>query len=270
MKISVIIPSYQPRDYIYKCLDSISNQTLFSGRFEVIIILNGEKEPYFSAIHEYIENFKNIRCVYNPIKGVSSARNLGLDLSTNSEYIVFIDDDDYISNNYLEVLLNTIMNSNASIVQSNLKCDNNNKITEDYISDAFERLNNKNYNAFYFRNLLSTVWGKIYKKEIIDKIRFRENFKIAEDALFIFEVSKNIKNIILTNENCIYYRNIREGSAIRSYRSPKTIFIDFFNKIVAFTSIYIKSPLKYSFIFYFSRLLAVAKVLFIELRIIKS
>lgn len=264
MNISVIIPSYQPKDYIYKCIDSLSVQSLSKTKFEVIIVLNGEKDPYFSDISYYIKNLDNFKCVYNPIKGVSSARNLGLDLSKNATYIVFIDDDDYVSNNYLEVLFDSIKKSSSSIAQSNVKCDDSGLILEDYISKAYIRLKNKNYTLLSFRNFYSTIWGKIYDRRVINNIRFKENFKIAEDALFLFEISKNISNFVLTDDDCIYYRNIRIGSTIRSHLTTKTIIKNYINKIYTFSEIYFKSPLKYNFYFYLSRLVAITKVLIID------
>lgn len=54
MKISVIIPSYKPRDYLFECLDSLSCQTFPHDEFEVVLILNGCKEPYISTINSYL------------------------------------------------------------------------------------------------------------------------------------------------------------------------------------------------------------------------
>lgn len=268
MLISVIVPTYHPQEYIYKCIDSIRKQTISVDKFRVIIVLNGDKEPYFSNISEYIKPDKNFICVYNTIKGVSAARNLGLDIANESDYIVFIDDDDYISEVYLENLYETIIIENADVVQANFKNDINGKLYDDYISLAYTKLQNKNkkYNIFYYRNFFSSVCAKIYSREVIGEFRFREDIKIAEDSIFLFAISKHIKTFKLADKTAIYYRNVREGSAIRSYRSKKEIIKNYFKKIKVFTKIYFSKPIEYNLMFYFSRLMAITKVLFVELK----
>ena len=83
MKISVIIPTYKPKNYLWECLDSISNQTLQKQDYEVIIILNGSLDPWMNLIAAYIEdNMKevNVRFIHTEKSGVSNARNMALDL----------------------------------------------------------------------------------------------------------------------------------------------------------------------------------------------
>ena len=58
MEISVIIPTYKPDYYIWECLDSVKEQTLNKNSFEVLIILNGEKEPHYNNILNYIRKYK--------------------------------------------------------------------------------------------------------------------------------------------------------------------------------------------------------------------
>ena len=83
MKISVIIPTYKPQEYLWKCLDSLDRQTLSNDNFEVILVLNGCKEPYYSQIKNYIakRNDLNIIFIQTDEGGVSNARNKGLDIA---------------------------------------------------------------------------------------------------------------------------------------------------------------------------------------------
>ena len=104
-KISVIIPTYAPKDYIWECLDSFENQTLPKEEFEVILVLNGEKEPYESLIRKKLTTYSfNSTLLYSTPNGVSRARNLGMEKAQGT-YICFIDDDDWVSDNFLEELL---------------------------------------------------------------------------------------------------------------------------------------------------------------------
>ena len=102
-RISVVIPTYKPGAYIWECLDSLGRQTLSKEEFEVIIVLNGEKEPYFSQIEDYVRQHEgelNMRLLYSEKSGVSNARNMGID-EARGEYLTFIDDDDWVTDNYL-------------------------------------------------------------------------------------------------------------------------------------------------------------------------
>ena len=95
--ISVIIPTYKPKAYLWECLDSIANQTISSQNYEVIIVLNGCTEPWAGELEKYISSNMsglNVNFVNCEEGGVSNARNIALNLA-KGEYITFIDDDDY-------------------------------------------------------------------------------------------------------------------------------------------------------------------------------
>ena len=96
MKISVIIPTYKPQDYIWECLDSLIKQTFSCDDFEIILVLNGCNNPWQENIEKYVEkNMRgmNVQFFISEMAGVSNARNLGLD-NAKGEYVTFIDDDD--------------------------------------------------------------------------------------------------------------------------------------------------------------------------------
>ena len=105
MKISVIIPSYKPKGYLWECLESLYNQTFPSNDFEILLVLNGCCEPYKSQIEEFLKgkDMCNVCLIQTNQLGVSNARNIGLDRA-KGDYITFIDDDDYVSPSYLEEL----------------------------------------------------------------------------------------------------------------------------------------------------------------------
>ena len=92
MRISVIIPSYRPEEYLYECLEAIINQTLNQNEFETLVVLNGCKEPYFEQIQKYINvHSSNIRLIQTDVPGVSNARNIGIE-AAKGEYLTFVDD----------------------------------------------------------------------------------------------------------------------------------------------------------------------------------
>ena len=106
MKISVIIPTYKPQDYLWECLNSLVAQTFPKEDFEVILVLNGCCEPWKSNIQQYIDarmQGMNVNYIQTDEGGVSNARNIALDFA-KGDYVTFIDDDDLISPTYLEEL----------------------------------------------------------------------------------------------------------------------------------------------------------------------
>lgn len=217
MDISIIIPTYKPGTYLKDCLDSINTQTINKKHFEVIIVLNGLIEPYFEYINELTKTYDfHAAVIATEISGVSNARNLGLSRA-QGKYVCFIDDDDKISPTYLEDLYSKA--SPNSIVASNVKAfyDNSDKLENDYISTAFEKHIHKNapLSVLQGRKFMSSSCCKIISREIIQDRRFDTNLKIGEDSVFMAKISKNIKSIVLSDSNAIYYRRLRVGSASR-------------------------------------------------------
>ena len=106
MVISVIIPTFQPKSYLKDCLNSLNKQSLSHEMFEILIVLNGKRDPYEEQIRQYISFFPTLSCrlIYYEKNGVSNARNKGLDEAIG-EYICFIDDDDMVTESYLDELL---------------------------------------------------------------------------------------------------------------------------------------------------------------------
>lgn len=261
MKISVIIPTYKPNYYIWKCLDSAKEQTLNKELFEVLIILNGEKEPYYKKILNYIEEnrLKNFKLLYTEERGVSNARNLGLEIC-KGEYIAFIDDDDYLSKNYLEGLLEqaekeTLVVSNGTYFEdeTNIEREKPWKYIEELNSDSI--LKNRKY--------FSVVWAKLIPLNIIKKIKFKKELANGEDSLFMVEISKNIKKIKSSSKTSIYFRRLRKNSANFKKRDRKEIFSSFYIQI--FYLMKLLKDKKYNKIFILIKCLATLKSLIVAI-----
>lgn len=261
--ISVILPTYKPGDYILDCLASLSRQDCPKNLFEVIIVLNGEKDPYYEFIQDALKktgDLLDVKLLYTLEKGVSNARSYGLDQSTG-EYITFLDDDDFLSQNYLSGLYETMLNQNeearnSTLVCSNLKTFDGKSYGEDYIGKAFKKCSSGGYSIVKYRQFLSGIAGKLIPKQVISKIRFKNEFSIGEDSIFLFELSKNIGKMVLTEKDVYYVRRIREGSAITSKRSAAERFSILMRLSSVYTKIYFKAPFKYNFILYSTRMLA--------------
>lgn len=263
--ISVIIPTYKPQKYLWTCLDSLMHQTFPKNDYEVILVLNGCCDPYRKEIEKYIStvlNELNINFIQTDIGGVSNARNIALDCA-KGDYITFIDDDDYVSPFYLEQLFDKASNDTVSLCYPLMFKDGTTdfkpySITGDYIRNC-----NKIRCVYYHaRKFFSGPVYKLIHRDIIGNRRFDEKFKNGEDSLFMFSISDRMRFVDFTSKDAIYYRRVRENSAVTTRRSRMEIIRNAFNMIVCYTKIYLSSPFSYSFYFYFTRLLGAVKIMF--------
>lgn len=258
IKISVIIPSYCPDDYIFECLDSVCQQSFDIHEYEILVIVNGCNEPYVTKINDYIlsKGYKNyIRVLQTDKAGVSNARNMGIDYS-KGEYLVFVDDDDIISHNYLEELLSVssrfcvgCSNSYSFTKSIDIKIDN-------FLTSAFESCQGTSFNHFRWRKFLSPPVGKLIHRDIIGVDRFPVTISRSEDSVFCLRISRKIKDMSLASESCIYYIRERVGSVTRRKRTTFQEIRALFNIELTYISVWLKHPFSYDIRFVFSRIAA--------------
>lgn len=249
--ISVIIPSYRPQHYTLECLESLKNQTLSTDEFEVIVVLNGEREPYFSMLQQAMPT--NGRLLYSPKASACSSRNMGID-NAKGEYICFIDDDDKVSHDYLKELSrhatrDVIAASNCMSLYNNGQCDAN-TYTEEYKSHAGQGLM-----PFHRpKRIFSVPWMKLIHRDIIGERRFNDQFHSGQDALLMFEISDRMSKVCFTSESALYYWRQRSDSLHQLSRMKA---LKKYSRLAwAYTKIYLRHPHDYNFFFYFTRLLA--------------
>lgn len=264
MKISVIIPTYKPDSTLFECLNSLCQQTLNKDFFEIILVLNGEKEPYYTTIKEYICN-KNIKytLLYEQEGNVSNARNIGIK-NCIGDYITFIDSDDFVSNNYLENLLNLTIQGDCLAV-SNLLCYKDGQLSKDYISYCYDKMKSgKKYRHLVTRSYFSTPVGKLLPTAIVQKYKFKKELSNGEDGLFMFELEPYLKKCSCTTKDTVYYRRISESSLSRHKFSQKEKYISVYRRLMFYFGIYLKNFHKYNFIFFCTRILATIRWFFIS------
>ena len=135
-KISIIVPVYKVEPYIHKCIDSILNQTF--KEFELILVDDGSPDNCGNICDEYAKKDNRVRVIHKENGGISSARNIGLDVS-NGEYIGFVDSDDYIKLDMYERLYNSCKVNNADIsIIGTIEVDENGKKLYEHIPDKLD------------------------------------------------------------------------------------------------------------------------------------
>lgn len=259
MKISVIIPTYKPQDYLWECLDSLAAQTFPKEEFEVLVILNGCCQPYRDQIEKYISSADpslNIKLIHTDKGGVSNARNIGLD-NSSGEFITFIDDDDFVSPEYLQELYSKAAGDTVVIARPFIFNDGCMDSIPYRSTILFESLSPAGKQSlFKTRKLMHITCIKLIPREIIGNRRYDTSFSVGEDTLMMFLLSDRIKHADFTSDKAVYYRRVREGGAVGRFNSSGSWkrAKNSFRLIGKYTAIYLSAPFRYSFVFYATRI----------------
>ena len=191
MKLSIIIPYYNTQIFTNELLGILFPQT--DNRTEIILVDDGSERPFVFFDIEW-EKIKYIR---KENGGVSSARNRGLD-EAEGEYVVFIDSDDLVTPDYIEMIFKAIEGNPDTVYISWRSIDRKlGKIIESE-KDEFNPWNR-------------CVWNRVFKKEWLNGLRFNEEMQVAEDDDFLKRLPETDKKTYISKQ--IYlYRSGREGS----------------------------------------------------------
>ena len=263
MKVSVIIPTYQPQDYLWECLDSLVAQTFPKGDFEVVLVLNGCGEPYKSRIEEYVSQRMigmHVNFIHTEEGGVSNARNVALDHATG-EFVTFLDDDDYVSPRYLELLCEKADADTISVCIPYAFKDGDASTPVPYaVRDVYEELHEKKEVRISskVRKYFSGPCMKLIPRSYIQDRRFDVRFKNGEDALFMFLISNKFKKITFANKEAVYYRRYRENSAVTRKRNRWEVIKTGLLQMGMYLTYYLRNPFGYNLNFFLTRFLAVA------------
>ena len=215
MNLSVIIPCYNVEKFVQKCVNSILAQKAFD--LEVILVNDGSKDHTLEVLERLAEEDKRVKVINHENKGLSGARNTGIAYATG-EYLMFVDADDWLENNTLEVVF-------KNFNQEDLFCFSYNRVFQNKILPRDLQLEGEFNASFIQRRIvglvgeelsdpsqadsLVTVWGKIYKTEIIknNKIAFVDT-KIYgnEDAFFNIQYLEYAVNVKVINTPLYNYR----------------------------------------------------------------
>ena len=129
LKISVVVPVFNSEKYLEKCIDSIINQTY--KNIEIILINDGSSDKSEEICNSYLKTYKNIKLINQSNSGVSVARNNGLKSSTG-DYVLFVDSDDWLEKDMLEIMVKEIDNFDIDIVRCEYFVENNPVLEDKY------------------------------------------------------------------------------------------------------------------------------------------
>lgn len=233
--ISVIIPVYNAESYLKQCLDSIISQTY--SNLEIICIDDGSLDRSRNILNAYKKLDRRFVVIYETNKGVSEARNVGLE-QIHGEYVMFVDADDWIDIDTCEKAVTAIVSADADVVMWSYVSEHRttrfskNIFPSDFVFERQEVLNklhrrcigivNEEFRRPEQADSLSSVWGKLYKSQLIRQsgVRFIDLNKIGtyEDGLFNLEIFFYVNRAVYINQCLYHYRRQQHSSVTSRYR----------------------------------------------------
>ena len=221
-KITVIVPVYNVEHYLDKCLDSLVNQTY--KNLEIIVINDGSTDNSGTICQEYARKDNRIVYIEKENGGQSEARNMGLDRMTGS-YVTFVDSDDWVEPNYVEVLYKKLLEYCADIAVGNYYSYDEKEgvfyfhiFGDSYYEKVYDNVSifENFYESQHMKNFaLICVAGKLYKADLFRDLRF-EVGKLGEDGYLNQKIYLLAEKTIYLNAGLYAYRQ-REGSSSRSW-----------------------------------------------------
>ncbi|MBZ4035788.1 glycosyltransferase [Flavobacterium sp. 17A] len=228
-KVSIVIPVYNAKDYLHDCLKSVLDQTLSDCEF--IFINDGSTDNSFEIIELYQKKDNRIKLLNQVNKGISGARNAGIEIATG-EYIGFLDNDDFLKKDFLENLYNNAKQHDLDILISKTILGRDGKYIIKYSGFDVNTIFNQDFiqdqiipNLLKVEDLFA-VWNKIYKRTFINKnnIRFPESRVIEEDNIFNIQAFNKAERVLFIDYAGYYYRDVADS------KSRQILENDYFSK----------------------------------------
>ena len=213
-RLSIIIPVYNVKPYLSEALDSVLNQTY--KNIEVILINDGSTDGSDEICISYAEQDERIRLIHQANKGLSGARNTGLDVMTG-DIVAFLDSDDAYDPDYLNRMVGAMIYEQADLVvckytnhytNDQMIFTGNEKISPNATEGSYDR--KQALCAFVDGNINTAVWNKIYKRYLWEQIRFPDGH-VYEDIDTTFRIFDLCKKVFVLNSPLYFYRQRSES-----------------------------------------------------------
>lgn len=221
-KVSIIIPVYNAFNTIDKCIDSVIKQTY--QNMEVLLINDGSKDNSIKKLKKYESKYDFIKVIDKENEGVAKTRNLGIQKATG-KYVMFMDNDDFLEENYVEIYVDEIVNKDCDVVIG-----------------GFKRVNTKGKilyenglkNTYWSRYIITAPWAKIFRRDYLieNKVEFL-SYTIGEDVYFTLALFLNNPKTTIINYkgyNWLYNDN-SVSNTVQKGLNDKIDIIYFLNKI---------------------------------------
>lgn len=222
--LSIVIPVYNKEKYLKKCMNSVLNQTY--QNFEVILVDDGSSDDSVQMCDRYAESDARVRVIHKPNGGVSTARNRGIE-EARGQYITFLDSDDYIEPNMVELFVKAIEENDlpdlvfireksVNMEGKTIHINGEEPTGEIIVGDR------KQAAQHIIGMQLNSMWGKSYRKDLVGQMRLVEGKKHGEDLLFNLQYLCKVKTMALVDE-IVYSYVSNDDSITHETYNPHTI-----------------------------------------------
>lgn len=216
--VSIIIPVYNVQAYLRECLDSVLAQTYTD--IEVILVDDGSTDKSGIICDEYREKDRRVRVCHKQNAGVSAARNTGIELA-GGEYLVFVDSDDCIHPELVEMYMQTVKPDITVLCEYTIDFEQWKKFTEDSSDKKVVHVSRQEFMQLFDEDYINSPVNKIYQAKVIrdHQIVFPEDLDLGEDLLFnLAYLSKAQTSYAILQNPFYYYRDDRTGSLTNTKR----------------------------------------------------
>lgn len=226
LKVSVIVPVYNCEKYLHKCLESLITQTY--KNIEIICIDDGSTDRSGEMLEFFAKKDDRIKVIKQKNKGVSAARNAGLDVATG-DYISFVDADDFVSYNAYEILTEVADEHDLDMIifgGNIVPWREEMRWAQDIMNTSYKHYEDYNGCRLIFEQPAAKpfLWLHFVKRSLFEKptkIRFNEDMKLGEDQLFQFNYVPRTKNVMVIDDKLYNYRVGNAASAMSMYGARK-------------------------------------------------
>ena len=217
LKISIVVPVYNVRQYLSESLDSVINQTYTN--IEIIVVDDGSTDGSGMICDEFAAKDSRINVIHQENKGLSGARNAGLDIMTG-EVVAFLDSDDTFHPEMIQRMVETMMQNDADVIICRYtSCRTNGRMPYSKIhSNTAESIvynRRESLRALLSGKIDWYAWNKVYRRECFESVRYPQG-QVYEDIVTTYEILDASRKVAVIEEPLIMYRR-REESITEKY-----------------------------------------------------
>ena len=235
--VSIVLPAYNAENYIEETINSLLKQSF--KEIEIICVNDGSKDDTLNILKKLQKQDERIKIINKKNEGVWRARLDGIE-KAQGQYISFVDSDDYVEENFIERLYNSVKVNGSDISICGFKRidEKTKKTLSQEMKYEEKRIIEKNKNFEEVISINTALWNKLFKASILKQIKdLKEPPRILEDMMFLAMVYLKIKKISFVDDY-LYNYIVREGSAMNTLKKEEIRSIQ--NAMIEIKEEYIK------------------------------
>lgn len=221
--VSIIIPAFNIEEYIGRCLNSCLSQTYYN--IEIIVVNDGSTDKTKDIIEDYLTQDPRIISINKQNEGVNLARKIGVE-NAKGEYIFFLDGDDVITSNAIEMLIVSANENNADIIAGNVEIRTSKGPKSKRNYDEFRKGTGEKFLEHILIKRLHYIWGKLIRRSLFtnNQLIIKKEIVVGEDQILLYQLCMYAKTVCCV-DFVVYYYILNETSVTQKVTDKKTASI---------------------------------------------